>query len=93
MDAVFVLWMDKGSFMADTKKTLHPEVRHDPPHAPISDGIDAAAVASGLLTPEQIAERAYLLYERRGREEGHALDDWLQAERELLEQHRHAPAA
>jgi hypothetical protein len=72
--------------MADTKKILHPEVRHDPPHPPISDGIDESAVTSGLISPARIAERAYALYERRGREEGHALDDWLQAERELTEQ-------
>jgi hypothetical protein len=28
-----------------------------------------------------IRQRAYELYERRGRTDGHALDDWLQAER------------
>jgi len=28
--------------------------------------------------------RAYELYDQRGRVEGHALDDWLQAEAELL---------
>ncbi len=33
----------------------------------------------------QIALRAYALYEQRGRQDGHAEDDWLQAERELLE--------
>ena len=33
----------------------------------------------------RIAERAYALYEQRGREEGHDLEDWLQAEREILE--------
>jgi hypothetical protein len=27
-----------------------------------------------------IARRAYDLYEQRGREEGHALEDWLKAE-------------
>jgi hypothetical protein len=32
---------------------------------------------------ERIARRAYELYERRGRSEGKALDDWLSAEREL----------
>jgi hypothetical protein len=30
-----------------------------------------------------IAGRAYALYLDRGREDGHDLDDWLQAEREL----------
>ena len=33
----------------------------------------------------QIARRAYELYEQRGRREGHALQDWLQAEREVHE--------
>jgi len=32
---------------------------------------------------ELIRERAYELYEQRGREDGKALDDWLQAEIEL----------
>jgi hypothetical protein len=41
---------------------------------------------SVAITHEDIAQRAYALYEARGREDGHALDDWLQAERELLEE-------
>ena len=31
----------------------------------------------------QIAQRAYALYEQRGRQEGFAMQDWLQAEKEL----------
>ncbi|MDE3218214.1 MAG: HAD-IC family P-type ATPase, partial [Nitrospirota bacterium] len=31
----------------------------------------------------QIAERAYELYEQHGRRDGHAVQDWLQAEREI----------
>jgi hypothetical protein len=31
---------------------------------------------------EQIRRRAYELYEQRGRDDGHELDDWLQAESE-----------
>ena len=40
---------------------------------------------SSVLIPieQQIQQRAYELYERRGRTEGHDLDDWLQAEREI----------
>lgn len=72
--------------MPETKHSLHPEIQDAPPHAPISDGIDEAAVTSGLISPNQIAERAYALYEQHGCEDGHALDDWLQAERELLEE-------
>jgi len=33
----------------------------------------------------EIRRRAYELYERRGRIDGHELDDWLQAEAEVLE--------
>jgi hypothetical protein len=35
-------------------------------------------------TPEEIAVCAYYLYERRGRQAGHELADWLQAE-EILD--------
>ena len=34
---------------------------------------------------EAIANRAYELFLARGGEHGHALDDWLQAEQELLD--------
>jgi hypothetical protein len=35
---------------------------------------------------EQIRRRAHELYEQRGRDEGHELDDWLQAESEVTQQ-------
>jgi DUF2934 family protein len=35
---------------------------------------------------ERIRLRAYEIYEQRGRADGHALDDWLQAEAELSKQ-------
>ena len=31
----------------------------------------------------QVRQRAYELYEARGREDGHELEDWLRAEEEL----------
>jgi hypothetical protein len=34
---------------------------------------------------EQISRRAYELYEQRGKEHGRADEDWLRAEREILE--------
>jgi DUF2934 family protein len=34
---------------------------------------------------EQIAARAYQLYLERGRTDGHDVDDWLQAEYELIQ--------
>ena len=36
-----------------------------------------------MVTAEQIADRAYHLYLARGCEQGDAIGDWLQAEREL----------
>jgi hypothetical protein len=33
---------------------------------------------------ERIRVRAYELYEQRGKVEGHDLEDWLQAEQEIL---------
>jgi hypothetical protein len=36
-----------------------------------------------IPTHEQIAERAYILFQDRGSEPGHELEDWLQAEAEL----------
>jgi hypothetical protein len=50
------------------------------------DRRSAARAQSGgspSLTDDQVRDRAYELSEARGRENGHDLDDWLQAEREL----------
>jgi hypothetical protein len=33
---------------------------------------------------ERIRQRAFELYELRGEEDGHALDDWLEAESEVI---------
>jgi DUF2934 family protein len=33
---------------------------------------------------EEIRRRAYEIYEERGREDGHDLDDWLRAEAEVI---------
>jgi hypothetical protein len=35
-------------------------------------------------THEEIAQLAYSLYESRGWQEGHQLEDWLRAEQELV---------
>ena len=48
---------------------------------PASAASNANAKDSGLY--ERIAQRAYELYEQRGRQAGYELDDWLQAEREI----------
>jgi len=40
--------------------------------------------SKGAQAQDRIAQRAYALYEQRGRQEGQALDDWLNAERQLV---------
>lgn len=42
---------------------------------------------------QQIRQRAYELYEQRGRTDGHDLDDWLQAECEIQGTQQNAAAA
>jgi hypothetical protein len=37
----------------------------------------------------QIAKRAYALYEQRGRQDGRAVQDWEQAEREIRKDQTH----
>jgi Protein of unknown function (DUF2934) len=68
--------------MAKTKPSLR-EVERE---REIETNPDVENQASVTITQEEIAQRAYALYEARGREDGHDLDDWLEAERELLEQ-------
>jgi hypothetical protein len=43
-----------------------------------------------LIEPQEVARVAFRLYEQRGREAGHALDDWLKAETIVREQHQRA---
>ena len=42
---------------------------------------------------EQIQQRAYQLYEQRGRTDGHDLEDWLQSEGEIRGRQANAAAA
>ena len=42
------------------------------------------ASAEPLRIEEEIRNRAYELFEARGREEGHELEDWLRAEADIL---------
>ena len=38
--------------------------------------------------PGEIARLAYYFYEMRGRRDGHDVDDWVSAERELMHHYR-----
>ncbi len=48
------------------------------------------AVETTSCDQDEVARVAYLLYEERGREDGHDLEDWLKAQ-EIVRQ-RQAPA-
>ena len=52
--------------------------------APQDSGDGTAAV----LDRDRVASRAYELYIARGRQHGRALEDWLEAEQELLQASR-----
>lgn len=56
-------------------------VRQETPVAPVAP---LAPSNGGEQLDAGIRRRAYELYEQRGAQDGQALDDWLQAERELL---------
>ena len=61
------------------------EVVGTPATVPIATGEIPHPVESLTVTPthDEIARRAYQLFEERGREHGRDLEDWLQAERDL----------
>ena len=51
------------------------------------------AVNESQELKEKIRQRAYELYEARGRGDGHDLEDWLRAEEEIMEQEVRPKAA
>ena len=55
----------------------------NPPKKPPTTVTSEAREAEDLES--RIRERAHELYEARGREDGHDLEDWLRAEEELTE--------
>ena len=58
---------------------------------PALESPTAVTIASDV-TEGDIARRAFDLYCERGREDGHDLDDWLNAERELRDAGRFSAA-
>ena len=52
----------------------------------------SARSIEGQDLAEQIRHRAYELYEQRGREDGHEVEDWLRAEEEVTRNRRRTAA-
>jgi CheY-like chemotaxis protein len=81
---------------ADTQ--ARPEQR--PPESPVAEAAvhsrptsEPSQAYRSALAARPISLRAYELYEQRGRQDGHALDDWLQAEAELTQAKKKVVAA
>jgi len=73
--------------------TVAAPVETTPRSAPVIEPIVPPALEPTIEptiepTSHEIAARAYEIYRERGGEEGHDLDDWLQAEQELIERRR-----
>ena len=51
--------------------------------ATAADRAPKSLAQPATVTTDDIARRAYDLYLARGREDGHDVEDWMQAEREL----------
>lgn len=62
------------------------------PQAPISR-TETDTTFSIDAQEQVIRRRAFEIYEQRGKEDGHDLDDWLQAESEIVQQRAKAVAA
>ncbi len=79
--ALFVWGYALAWFLVNDRVKLFAYRIFDPTAAPL-------LAKEPLDMTQQIAKRAYRLYERRGRREGHADSDWLQAEREIRNESR-----
>jgi hypothetical protein len=73
-----------------SKSKEHQNVESQATSAQQREAVNTSAVDSPCL--EEIRIRAYEIYIERGRQPGHDLNDWLQAEQELEPNVRHAQA-
>jgi hypothetical protein len=69
-------------------RIFNPAKAEPEPEAKAEPKSEAKAEPPSDLTP-QIAKRAYELYEQRGRQDGRAVQDWEQAEREIRKDEPH----
>jgi hypothetical protein len=60
-------------------------IRHEPGSGDVQQSLKQKADGGHGIATHDVARRAYELSLARDREDGHDLDDWLQAERELLQ--------
>ena len=71
--------------MPNSSPSPAKNVRKDAKPEPRAGGKEPKNGVSGAaVTYEQIARRAYDIYEREGRQPGHELENWLRAEAEIV---------
>jgi hypothetical protein len=73
--------IDRHPDEIEKKKTTADDVNQAPAPTTLAPKSDEPTVL--IPIEQQIQQRAHELYEQRGGTEGHGLDDWLQAEREI----------
>ena len=64
-------------------KTAKSKGIEDPPNIESSSEESESSGLKAAPTDEEIGQRAYEIFQARGGADGQAIDDWLQAEREL----------
>jgi Protein of unknown function (DUF2934) len=78
--------LEMAQLVATTKTAAHKAKVMEPAAAPVSSVESQAARMPAPADREQaIREAAYALFEARGCEPGHELDDWLEAEAQVLQ--------
>jgi hypothetical protein len=83
--------VDRHPDEIEKKKTIRDDVNRTPAQTTLAPKSDEPTVL--IPIEQQIQQRAYELYERRGRADGHDLEDWLQAEYEIKGRKSNAAAA
>lgn len=76
----------KGETIRGTARSTRKKGRTNPRKAP-----RPRLTFSDEELYEQVARKAHALYQQRGEEHGHDLDDWLTAERLVQEELLHGP--
>src|SRR5262249_20630172 len=78
--------LGQSHFMVRAKEALLRDKRRRSQRKAIGTEIlplENSSIAHPAITEDAIARRAYALYLARGGQEGHDVEDWIQAEREL----------
>jgi hypothetical protein len=74
----------------EKKADRHPDEIEKKPSTPAPKSDEPTVL---IPIEQRIQQRAYELYEQRGRMDGHDLEDWLQAECEIKGTHANSAAA